>query len=163
MGVSLPGLSCHQRFGNAGALVQSVARLSPAAGLEQHRSFCSFPVSFISHDGEETEVMAKPGQTILDVAFEHDIDIEGACGGETACSTCHVIFDQAAYNAMPEPDDNELDVLELALGVTDTSRLGCQVKLQKDRDTNLKIILPETTASVEELRSPREAHPWRSP
>jgi len=92
--------------------------------------------------------MAKPGQTILEVAFEHDIDIEGACGGETACSTCHVIFEQAAYDALPEPNDDELDILDLAVGVTDTSRLGCQVKLQKDRDANLRIILPEVTVSL---------------
>jgi len=108
------------------------------------KNLCSFPVTFVSLDGtNETEVTAKPGQTILEVAHQHDIDIEGACGGECACSTCHIIFDQAAFDAMPEPDDDELDMLDLAAQVTDRSRLGCQIKLQKDRDTDLRIFLPE--------------------
>eukprot|EP00435_Cladocopium_sp_Y103_P023831 s562_g5.t2 len=54
-----------------------------------------------------TTVSAKSGQTILEVAHEHDIDIEGACGGECACSTCHVLLEQEAYSKLPEPDDDE--------------------------------------------------------
>mmetsp|Transcript_98156 Transcript_98156/g.194381 ORF Transcript_98156/g.194381 Transcript_98156/m.194381 type:complete len:154 (+) Transcript_98156:198-659(+) len=129
------GLVRHPRIG--------LHSMPPFAALGKNY-FCTFPVTFLSLDGNnETEVKAKPGQTILEVAHEHDIDIEGACGGECACSTCHIIFEQAAFNAMPEPDEDELDMLDLAAQVTDRSRLGCQIKLQKERDTNLRIFLPE--------------------
>eukprot|EP00971_Amphidinium_carterae_P137370 2722124-Amphidinium_carterae.1 len=54
------------------------------------RGFSTFPVTFISHDGETSwEVQAKDGESLLEVAHNHDIEIEGACGGECACSTCH--------------------------------------------------------------------------
>merc|ERR1719277_684319 len=100
--------------------------------------FSSFAVTFVQGD-EQISVQAASGQTILEVAHENDIDIEGACGGECACSTCHVVLSQEAFDTLPEPDDDEVDMLDLAANVTDTSRLGCQVKLLKDRDSGLKI------------------------
>jgi len=64
---------------------------------------------------------------MLEVAHRNDIELEGACEGSLACSTCHVIIDdQAVYDALPEPDDDENDMLDLAFGLTETSRLGCQ-------------------------------------
>ena len=56
----------------------------------------------------------------------------GACDGSLACSTCHVVvLSQEVYDALPEPEEEELDMLDLAFGLTDTSRLGCQIKLDK--------------------------------
>eukprot|EP00930_Biecheleria_cincta_P012331 TRINITY_DN116007_c0_g1_i1.p1 TRINITY_DN116007_c0_g1~~TRINITY_DN116007_c0_g1_i1.p1 ORF type:complete len:167 (-),score=40.40 TRINITY_DN116007_c0_g1_i1:12-512(-) len=115
--------------------------------LRPRPRFCSFTVHFVklSEGGEEagsTAVQAKSGQTILEIAHEHDIDIEGACGGECACSTCHIVLDQDAFDALPEPDEDEVDMLDLAANVTDTSRLGCQVKLLKERDEGLRIKIP---------------------
>ena len=51
-----------------------------------------------------------------------------------ACSTCHVILDDSFYKKLPEPSDDENDMLDLAFGLTDTSRLGCQVKMTSDID-----------------------------
>merc|ERR1719387_1904389 len=63
------------------------------------RNFSSFNITFASAEGEEAlTVSAKSGQTILEVAHEHDVDIEGACGGECACSTCHVILSQEDFD-----------------------------------------------------------------
>lgn len=110
---------------------------------------CSFTINFVSKDGEAVKaVTAKSGQTVLQVAHENDIDIEGACGGECACSTCHVILDKVAYDAMPAPDDDEADMLDLAAHVTETSRLGCQIKLLKERDDGLRVQIPAGTVNL---------------
>ena len=63
-----------------------------------------------------------------DIAHEYDIDLEGACEGSIACSTCHVILSPEHYDLLPEPSDDENDMLDMAFGLTDTSRLGCQVR-----------------------------------
>ena len=49
-----------------------------------------------------------------------------------ACSTCHVVLEQHVYDSLPEPEEEELDMLDLAFGLTDTSRLGCQIKVAKN-------------------------------
>jgi ferredoxin len=56
----------------------------------------------------------------------------GACGGELACSTCHLIFPPDVYATLPPMEDDEVDMLDLAFEVTATSRLGCQIKVRKD-------------------------------
>ena len=75
--------------------------------------------------------------------------MEGACGGSCACSTCHVIVaDEAKYDAMEEPDDDENDMLDLAFGLTETSRLGCQVCMSKELD-GLVVKLPSMTRNLQ--------------
>ncbi|CAD2104713.1 adrenodoxin-type ferredoxin, putative [Plasmodium vinckei brucechwatti] len=101
-------------------------------------------VTFLNHDNHETTVKAKVGDSILKVAHENNINIEGACEGFCACSTCHVIIDKQFYELLPEAQDNELDMLELAPCITETSRLGCQVKLTKELD-GIKVQLPPMT------------------
>jgi 2Fe-2S ferredoxin len=66
----------------------------------------------------------EPG-SILDLAFAAGVDLDHACGGVCACSTCHVIVKQG-LETCNEPTDDELDMLEEARGVTLESRLGCQ-------------------------------------
>lgn len=73
----------------------------------------------------------------------------GACGGSCACSTCHVIIeDPGLYDQMPEPDDDENDMLDLAFGLTETSRLGCQVKMSRELD-GLVVKLPAMTRNLQ--------------
>lgn len=60
------------------------------------------------------------GDTMLEVAQKNKIDIEGACGGECACSTCHVILDKASFDKLPPPQEEEMDMLDLATGLTKT-------------------------------------------
>ena len=55
------------------------------------------------------------------------MELEGACEGTLACSTCHCIFTPEMFDKLPPADEEELDMLDLAAGLTDTSRLGCQV------------------------------------
>jgi len=90
-------------------------------------------------------VKAKVGINLLEVAHAYDIELEGACEGSLACSTCHVIVEQQAmYEQLPEPDDDENDMLDLAFGLTETSRLGCQIIAAKELD-GIRVRIPSAT------------------
>ncbi|KAJ7903435.1 ferredoxin [Mycena olivaceomarginata] len=92
-------------------------------------------------------IEANEGDDLLSIAHEHDIDLEGACEGSVACSTCHVILPPEYYDLLPEPDDDENDMLDMAFGLTDTSRLGCQVKLTRALD-GMTATLPSATRNM---------------
>lgn len=106
-------------------------------------------VTFIDKDSHSHTFTVSDGDNLLDIAQAHDIEMEGACGGSCACSTCHVIVaDEALYDKMEEPDDDENDMLDLAFGLTETSRLGCQVKMSKELD-GLVVRLPSMTRNLQ--------------
>jgi ferredoxin len=104
-------------------------------------------VVFVLRNGEKKTVEANAGQTLLDVAKQYDLDVEGACGGAMACSTCHMIVDAGWYKKLPPASDDEMDMLDLAPGLTRTSRLGCQIKLT-DAMNGLTVTLPQSTNSL---------------
>ena len=89
-------------------------------------------ITYIEADGTSKTVDAEVGVDLMTTAHDNDIELEGACGGELACSTCHLIFDPEIYDSLPEKEDEEDDMLDLAFEVTDTSRLGCQIKVQEN-------------------------------
>ncbi|KAF5141388.1 adrenodoxin-like ferredoxin [Vairimorpha ceranae] len=91
--------------------------------------------------------LIKPGVTVLEAAHENKIDLEGACEGSCACSTCHVILDRNLYQKLSEPSDKEFDLLDQAYGLTSTSRLGCQLKID-DRFNNTVIEIPKFTRNM---------------
>ncbi|MDX1950275.1 MAG: ferredoxin family 2Fe-2S iron-sulfur cluster binding protein [Rickettsiales bacterium] len=98
--------------------------------------------------GGEKIVDAPNGISILEVAHKNDIPLEGACEGSLACSTCHIIIeDQARYEALPEAKEEEEDMLDLAFGLTHTSRLGCQIMVNDSLD-GLVVRLPEATRNM---------------
>ena len=101
-------------------------------------------MTFIEPDGNRDEVDAPLGLSVLEIAHRNDIDIEGACGGSLACSTCHVIVDQGWFGKLDEPCEEEEDMLDLAFGLTRTSRLGCQIIMTEELD-GLTVTLPEET------------------
>ena len=86
-------------------------------------------------------------RTILDIAHRNGIDLEGACEGALACSTCHVIVDPAFYDRLGEPSEDEEDMLDLAFGLTHTSRLGCQIVVTEALD-GIVLTLPPATRNV---------------
>uniref|UniRef100_A0A0D9XE32 2Fe-2S ferredoxin-type domain-containing protein n=1 Tax=Leersia perrieri TaxID=77586 RepID=A0A0D9XE32_9ORYZ len=102
-------------------------------------------VTFIDKDGEEKLVKVPIGMSMLEAAHENDIELEGACEGSLACSTCHVIVtDVDYYNKLEDPVDEENDMLDLAFGLTETSRLGCQVIASPELD-GIRLALPSAT------------------
>jgi ferredoxin, 2Fe-2S len=102
---------------------------------------------FVEADGTRREVEAPLGASVLQVARRHDIDIEGACEGSLACSTCHVIVDPEWYELLQEASEDEEDMLDLAFGLTRTSRLGCQIIITEELD-GLTVQLPGATRNL---------------
>jgi 2Fe-2S ferredoxin len=97
--------------------------------------------------GEKKEFQVPVGTTVLEAAHNNDIDLEGACEGSLACSTCHVIVDKKFYDKLSTPSEDEEDMLDLAFGLTPTSRLGCQIIMTKELD-GLTLIVPQETRNI---------------
>ncbi|CAB1105864.1 unnamed protein product [Ectocarpus sp. CCAP 1310/34] len=104
-------------------------------------------MTFLEDDGTEIKVEAELGATLLEVAHENDVELEGACGGDLACSTCHVVLPKEYYDKLDEKEEEEDDMLDLAWGLTDTSRLGCQIKVTRDLEGML-IKVPEDSMDM---------------
>ncbi len=81
--------------------------------------------------GEKKEFQVPVGTSVLEAAHNNDIDLEGACEGSLACSTFHVVVDKEFYDKLESPSADEEDMLDLAFGLTPTSRLGCQIIMTK--------------------------------
>ncbi len=104
-------------------------------------------VTFIFPDGEEKTFDAPLGISLLEVAHKNHIPLEGACEGSLACSTCHVIIDPVFYEQLAPATDDEEDMLDLAFGLTHTSRLGCQIMMSDALD-GLRVTLPSATRNM---------------
>jgi ferredoxin len=91
-------------------------------------------VRFIRIDGSISDVEAKVGDRLLDIAQADNQPLEGTCEGQMACSTCHIILDPADFDRLPRPSEDEEDMLDLAAGATRTSRLSCQIWLDEGLD-----------------------------
>ncbi len=102
---------------------------------------------FIERDGSRREVEAPLGLSVLEVAHRHGIDIEGACEGSLACSTCHVLVDPEWYDLLKEASEDEEDMLDLAFNLSRTSRLGCQIIITEELD-GLTVRLPAATRNL---------------
>ncbi|KAH9411159.1 hypothetical protein HK407_08g13040 [Ordospora pajunii] len=87
------------------------------------------------------------GDSVLETAHKNGIELEGACEGSLACSTCHVILGESVYNKLKEPSDKEYDLIDQAFGSTRTSRLGCQVQISKDLE-QATFIIPRATRNM---------------
>jgi ferredoxin, 2Fe-2S len=98
-------------------------------------------MTFIERDGTRRDVDAPLGLSVLEIAHQHGVDIEGACEGSLACSTCHVIVDPSWFEQLTEPTEDEEDMLDLAFGLQKTSRLGCQIVMTEALD-GLVVRLP---------------------
>ena len=104
-------------------------------------------MTFVKADGTELTVEVPNGISVLEVAHKNGISLEGACEGSLACSTCHVIVDSAWYPKLKPASEDEEDMLDLAFGLTHTSRLGCQIMMSDALD-GLKVALPQATRNM---------------
>jgi len=104
-------------------------------------------MTFIERDGTRKTVDAPVGLSVLEIAHKNDVDIEGACEGSLACSTCHIIVEPEWYELLKDATEDEEDMLDLAFGLTKTSRLGCQIVITEELD-GLVVRLPQATRNM---------------
>ncbi len=104
-------------------------------------------IIFEEADGSEKIVEAENGLSLLEVAHKNGIDLEGACEGSLACSTCHLIIEKKYFETLPEPSEEEEDMLDLAWGLTHTSRLGCQIIVNESLE-GMKVKVPSGTRNM---------------
>ncbi len=101
-------------------------------------------LTFIQENGEKIDVQAPVGLSLLEITRQQGITLEGACEGSLACSTCHVVVDPSWYDRLDSASEDEEDMLDLAFGLTPTSRLGCQIIMTKELDGLVVTIPPQT-------------------
>ena len=104
-------------------------------------------ITFIYADGTEQTVDAPNGISVLEIAHKHSVPLEGACEGSLACATCHVVVDPSWYAKLKTAPDEEEDMLDLAFGLTHTSRLGCQI-MMSDELNGIRVTLPSATRNI---------------
>ena len=84
---------------------------------------------FVNSDGNEKSVEAENGLSLMEVARDNDLGIEGTCGGSISCCTCHVVIDKEWFSKVGPANPDEEDMLDLAVDLQPTSRLGCQIEV----------------------------------
>lgn len=104
-------------------------------------------ITFVDAGGNRKEVDAPVGLSVLEVAHKNGVDLEGACEGSLACSTCHVVVAPEWFDKLAEASEEEEDMLDLAFGLTHTSRLGCQIKMTEELD-GLVVSVPGGTRNM---------------
>ena len=97
--------------------------------------------------GVQKDIEAETGKSVMEIAQDGGIDIEGACEGGLACSTCHVIVDPEWYDRLEPPAVEEEDMLDLAFDLNRTSRLCCQITMTDELD-GLVLNLPSDTRNM---------------
>jgi ferredoxin-2, mitochondrial len=104
-------------------------------------------VVFITQDGTRVPVSVPIGITLMEAARDvAKLDVEAACDGTCACSTCHMYLSEGHFKKLPDPSEDELDMLDLAPTPRPTSRLSCQVTVTQDLD-GLEATLPTETSN----------------
>ncbi|TNM86027.1 hypothetical protein fugu_008298 [Takifugu bimaculatus] len=101
-------------------------------------------VVYVDRSGQRIPVKAKVGDNVLYLAHKHGIELEGACEASLACSTCHVYVSAAHLGKLPEPDEREDDMLDMAPMLQENSRLGCQIILTRELE-GIELTLPKVT------------------
>ncbi len=122
-----------QAMGDAGLASLAEAVMKDVKKLE-HTATVNITVK-IPHENKVLHIAGKEGQSLYDLTTtESELahSLECACRGIAACSTCHVYVAKEFRDKLPPPEENELDMLDLAWGVKKSSRLGCQIKLSKE-------------------------------
>jgi len=123
----------------------ALGRLSNfSSALSSSDSGKEITIHWVRKDGSIQVTKGSIGENIMRIAHQYGIELEGACEGVCACSTCHVILESTVYDKLPEPSENEEDMLDQAFGLKATSRLGCQVVVTAELD-GMRVQLPAAT------------------
>ena len=99
-------------------------------------------IIFVKPDQSEHTIVVENGTTVMEAGRDANLGIEGTCGGCLSCATCHVIINPAWFAKTGLPREDEADMLDLAFGLSETSRLGCQIEMSDELD-GLKVAIPD--------------------
>jgi 2Fe-2S ferredoxin len=91
-------------------------------------------INFKLRNGELKKIDAEDGLTLMEVARDNDLGIEGTCGGSISCCTCHVVIEKDWFSKVGPANPDEEDMLDLAVDLQPTSRLGCQIEVTPELD-----------------------------
>lgn len=105
-------------------------------------------VTFVTAQGARVEAAGAVGQRLLELGQSVGMALEGTCEGQMACSTCHVIVAPDWFGRLPEASEDEEDMLDLATGVTRTSRLSCQISLSPELD-GIEVRIPDEARDMQ--------------
>ena len=107
-------------------------------------------VTFVTPENERVVADGAEGQRLLELGQNAGMPLEGTCEGQMACSTCHVIVAPDWFDRLPAAVDDEEDMLDLAAGVSRTSRLSCQIVLTADLD-GLEVRIPTEARDMQRV------------
>ena len=99
-------------------------------------------IIFVKPDLSEHTIVVENGTTVMEAGRDANLGIEGTCGGCLSCATCHIVVNPEWFAKTGVPSEDEADMLDLAFGLSQTSRLGCQIEMSDDLD-GLKVAIPE--------------------
>ena len=100
-------------------------------------------IIYINHSGNKIEIEVDNGLTVMEGAIQNNVPgIDADCGGSMACATCHVYVEEPWFNKLPEPEDAEKDMIDMAFEPKKNSRLSCQIVVSDDMN-GLTVKTPE--------------------
>ena len=91
-------------------------------------------INFKLRNGEIKKIDAEDGLTLMEIARDNDLGIEGTCGGSISCCSCHVVIEKNWFIKVGPANPDEEDMLDLAVDLQPTSRLGCQIEVTPELD-----------------------------
>lgn len=94
-------------------------------------------------EGQTHELEGREDWTLMEILRDADLGVAAECGGACACATCHVYVEDGWFEKLPEPSEDEVNMLDMALGVQPNSRLSCQITCTDAIDGIKVTIAPE--------------------
>ena len=88
-------------------------------------------INFLDNKNNLKEIEANEGFSLLEISKKNNINLEGSCGGEMLCSTCHVYILSNHINKLKKQSNEEKEILALTKSLKNNSRLACQIKITK--------------------------------
>ena len=103
-------------------------------------------ITYIEHNGKSHTLEVANGLTVMEGAVQNNISgIDADCGGSCACATCHVYVDEKWFSKLPNKENAEEDMLDMAFEPNKFSRLGCQITVTSDLN-NMVVKMPSKQA-----------------
>ena len=92
-------------------------------------------ITYIDSSGHSRTITVENGLSVMEGAIQNDIpEIDADCGGSMACATCHVYVSEKWLNKLPNPEEAEVDMIDMAHEPKKNSRLSCQLIISDELD-----------------------------